>query len=140
MNKKFSFLQFAAILLACTSLVSAGIFLYVRHLTLTQQKDVLSALREFAAQDAQHIEMQVQEDLNLLSAVASSIAVLPDLSEKELLELLQVERQQNHFKNMEFINLDGIARLDDGQVLDLSQEEHFQKALQGTAGISTRSG
>ncbi len=138
MNKKFSFLQFAGVLLACTSLVSAGIFLYVERLTAGQQKEVLSALQEFAAQDAQHIEMQVNEGLNLLSAVASSIAVLPDPTEKELLELLQVERQQNNFKNMEFINSNGIAQLDDGQTLDLSTGEHFQQAMQGIAGISAR--
>lgn len=138
MEKKFSFVQFACVLLACTALVSAGIAWYVHHLTLGLEKETLSVLREFAAQDAQHIEMQVAEDLNLLSAIASSIAVLPDPTEAELLELLQVERRQNHFKNMEFIGPDGIAKLDNGQILDLSNGENFQRTLKGTGGISSR--
>lgn len=138
MTKKFSFMQFACVLLACTALVSAGIAWYVHSLTVNLGKETISVLQEFAAQDAQHIEMQVAEDLNLLSAIASSIAVLPDANEKELLELLQVERQQNHFKNMEFIRPDGIAQLDDGQTLDLSQGANFQRAMKGTAGISSR--
>ena len=138
MNKKFSFVQFAAVLLACTALVSAGIALYVHRLATGLAKETISVLQEFAAQDAQHIEMQVQEDLNLLSAIASSIAVLPDANETELLELLQVERQQNHFKNMEFIRPNGIAQLDNGQTLNLSQGKNFQRALKGTPGISSR--
>ena len=96
-------MQFAGVLLTCTALVSAGIALYVHRLTSGLSKETISVLQEFAAQDAQHIEMQVAQDLNLLSAIASSIAVLPDANEEELVELLQVERQQNHFKNMEFI-------------------------------------
>ncbi len=138
MNKKFSFMQFACVLLACTAVVSAGIAWYVHSLTVGLGKETVSVLKEFAAQDAQHIEMQVAEDLNLLSAIASSIAVLPDANEEELLELLQVERQQNHFKNMEFIRPNGIAQLDSGQTLDLSNGENFQRAMKGVAGISTR--
>ncbi len=136
--KKFSFVQFAVVLLACTALVSAGIFLYVHRLTATLEKETISVLQEFAAQDVQHIEMQVAEDLNLLSAIASSIAILPDPSETELLELLQVERKQNHFKNMEFIRPDGIAQLDNGRTLDLSKGKNFQRTMKGLAGISSR--
>lgn len=138
MKKSFSFVQFACVLLACTALVSAGIFLYVNRLTLALEKETITALQEFAAQDALHIEMQVAEDLNLLSAVASSMAVLPDPSEAEMLELLQVERKQNHFKNMEFIAPNGIAKLDNGKTLDLSNGKNFLRAMQGTAGISSR--
>lgn len=131
-------MQFAGVLLTCTALVSAGIALYVHRLTSGLSKETISVLQEFAAQDAQHIEMQVAQDLNLLSAIASSIAVLPDANEEELVELLQVERQQNHFKNMEFIRPDGIAQLDNGEMLDLSQGENFQRAIKGVAGISSR--
>lgn len=138
MNKKFSFVQFAAVLLACTAVVSAGISLYVHRLTTALEKETISVLKEFAAQDAQHIEMQVEEDLNLLSAIASSIAVLPDPTEAQLLELLQVERQQNHFKNMEFIGPDGIAKLDNGQILDLSNGKNFLRTMKGIGGISSR--
>ena len=138
MKKSFSFIQFATVLLACTALASAGIFLYTQHLSSALQKETINALQEFAAQDAQHIEMHVSEDLNLLSAVASSMAVLPDPNEAELLEFLQVERKQNHFKNMEFINPKGIAQLDDGQTLDLSNGEHFLLAMKGTVSISSR--
>lgn len=138
MKKTFSFFQFALVLLACTAIVSTGIWLYVNRLSVALERETFTALREFATQDAKHIEMQVAEDLDLLSAIASSIAVLPDANEEELLELLQVERKQNHFKNMEFIRPDGIAQLDDGKTLDLSQGENFNRAMQGTAGISSR--
>ncbi len=138
MQKKFSFFQFATVLLACTSLVSAGIFLYVRHLTIAQQKEVVSALQEFAAQDAKHIEMQVAEDLDLLTSLAASLSILPDPTDEQLIQFLQVERAQNHFKNMEVVRPDGLARLDNGKLLDLSKENHFQKALAGTPNISPR--
>lgn len=136
--KKFSFGQFAAVLLMCAVLVSAGIFLYMQHLTNALQKETMTALQEFAAQDAQHIEMHVAEDLNILAAIASAISVLPDANEKELLELLQVERHQNHFKNMEFIHPNGTAQLDNGKTLDLANGEHFQLAMKGVASISAR--
>ncbi len=136
--KKFSFVQFVCVLLACTALVSVAISLYVGHLSKSLEKETFTALQEFAAQDARQIEMQVSKDLNLLSAIASSIAVLPNANEQELLELLQVERKQNQFKNMEFIRPDGIAQLDNGHTLDLSKGKNFNRTLQGTPGISSR--
>lgn len=138
MEKKFSFLQFAAVLLACTALVSTGIWLYVNRLSTALGRETTLALQEFSAQDAKHIEMQVKEDLDLLSSIAASISILPEPTEEELLQLLQVERTQNHFKHMEFVRPDGVAQLDNGTVLDLSKENHFQQALEGTRNISPR--
>ncbi len=138
MKKNFSFVQCAAVIIACTALVSTGIALYLNQLTKALSKETLLALKEFAAQDAKHIEMQVAEDLDLLSSIAIAIAHSPDNTEDSMYPLLQAERNHNHFKNMEFATIGGTAQLDNGQFLDISQEPHFQRALQGTPNISRR--
>ena len=138
MKKPFSFTQCAAVVLLCTGLVSIGIATYIQQLTNKLEQETFLILKEFAAQDAQHLELQVKEDLALLSSVATALSVLPDLDKNELTKLLQEERAQNHYKNMEYATLDGIARLDDGTFLNLTHEPHFQKAIAGTPNISTR--
>ncbi len=138
MTKKFSFAQCAAVLLTCTALVSGAILLYVNQLTRTLETETVQILREFAAQDAQNIEMQVAEDLDLLGALATSISLLPHPSLDGLTDLLRAETLQNHFKNMEFVSPQGTSQLDNGAFLDLAKEEHFQKAVQGQANISDR--
>ena len=82
--------------------------------------------------------MQVAEDLDLLSSIAIAIAHSSDNTEDSMYPLLQAERNHNHFKNMEFATIGGTAQLDNGQFLDISQEPHFQRALQGTPNISKR--
>ncbi len=77
MKKAFSFGQCAAVVLICTGLVSTGIVWYVHQLTQKLETETILILQEFAAQDAKHIEMQVQEDLDLLSSIATSLSVLP---------------------------------------------------------------
>ncbi len=138
MKKNFSFVQCAAVIIACTALVSTGIALYLNQLTGALSKETLLALQEFATQDAKHIEMQVAEDLDLLSSIAIAIAHSPDKTEDSMYPLLQAERAHNHFKNLEFATIGGSAQLDNGQFLDISQEEHFKIALKGTPNISKR--
>ncbi len=138
MKKPFSFGQCASVVLICTGLVSTGIVWYVHQLTQKLETETVLILQEFAAQDAKHIEMQVQEDLSLLSSIATSLSVLPLPSGEELTTFLQMEQQQNHYKNMEFVLPDGTAHLDDGSFLELSKEKHFQKALAGIPNISDR--
>ncbi len=138
MNKKISFAQCAAVLLACTALVSGAILLYVRQLTNTLENETLQILREFANQDAQHIEQQVADDLDLLSAIATAMSILPDPTLENMTQLLNTERAQHHFKNMELASTSGVTYLNDGTMLDLAQEPHFQLALGGKAQISER--
>ena len=138
MKKSFSFTQCVAVVLLCTGLVSVGIASYMQKLTEKLEQETFLILKEFAAQDAQNLELQVKEDLDLLSSVAASISVLPDLDNKTLTELLQAARAQSRHKNMEFATPDGMTYLDDGSFLDLTHEKHFQKALAGTPNISPR--
>ncbi len=138
MKKSFSFTKCVAVVLICTGLVSVGIATYMQQLTNKLEQETFLILKEFAAQDAQNLELQVKEDLALLSSVAAAMSVVPDLNEEELMKLLQVERAQSHYKNLEYATLDGTARLDDGSFLDLTREPHFQKAVAGTPNISTR--
>ncbi len=138
MKKTFSFTQCVAVVLLCTGLASIGIYTYMQQLTKKLEQETILILKEFAAQDAQNLELQVKEDLDLLSSVAAAISVFPDLNDQDLTKLLQAERAQSHYKNMEFATPDGMTRLDDGSFLDLAKEPHFQKALAGTPNISTR--
>ena len=138
MNKNFSFTQCAIVLLACTAIVSTAILLYVRQLTNTLESETLQILREFANQDVQHIEQQVSNDLSLLGAIATAMSILPDPTLENMTQLLNTERTQHLFKNMELASTSGITYLDDGKILNLSQEPHFQLALSGKAQISQR--
>lgn len=138
MKKNFSFVQCATVLLLCTALVSAGILLYVNHLTNALEKETLLALQEFALQDAKHVEVQVKEDLDLLSSIATALSVFPESLEQNMLPLLKAEKAQNYFKNMEFVTTEGLAQLDDGTVSDLSKEHYFKQAMKGIPNISQR--
>ena len=138
MNKKFSFAQCATILLICSAIVSGAILLYVRQLTNTLANETLQILREFANQDAQHIQAQVRSDLETLSAIATAMSILPDPTLQGMTELLDTERKQNLFKNMELGGTNGITYLDDGTMLNLAGKPHFELAVKGQAQISER--
>ena len=138
MRKNFSFVQCAAVLLTCTALVSTAILLYVRQLTHTLETETLQILREFASQDAQHIQSQVSADLDILAAIATAMSILPDPTLENMTQLLNTERTQHLFKNMELASTSGITYLNNGSLLDLSKEPHFQLALTGKAQISER--
>lgn len=64
--------------------------------------------------------------------------MFPDFTQDEILSFLKEEKHQNHYKNMEFVQPNGEALLDDGSFLELSKTKHFQLALQGTANISNQ--
>lgn len=138
MKKSFSFAQCAAVILLCTGLVSTGIVWYVQQLNTKLKTETFLILKEFAAQDARSVEMQVSKDLDLLSAIATSLGMYPNLTKQELITFLQTQRNQNHYKNLEFAQPDGTTTLDDGSFLELSKTQHFQKAMTGLANISDR--
>lgn len=138
MNKKFSFAQCAAVLLACTAIVSTAILLYVRQLTNTLETETLQILREFANQDVQHVQAQVRSDLETLAGIATAMSILPDPTLESMTELLETERKQNLFKNMELGSTNGVTYLDNGTMINLSGFPHFEKAVKGEAQISER--
>ncbi len=138
MNKKISFAQCATVLLACTAVVSTAILLYVRQLTNTLESETLQILREFANQDAQHVQAQVAADLDTLSAIATAMSILPDPTLEGMTELLETERKQNLFKNMELGSTNGVTYLDNGKMINLAGMPHFERAVKGEAQISER--
>ena len=138
MNKKFSFAQCAAVLLACTAIVSTAILLYVRQLTNTLENETLQILREFANQDAEHVQAQVRSDLETLAGIATAMSILPDPTLEGMTELLETERKQNLFKNMELAGTNGVTYLDNGTMINLAGFPHFEKAAKGEAQISER--
>ena len=138
MNKKISFAQCATVLLACTAVVSTAILLYVRQLTNTLEGETLQILREFANQDTQHVQAQVKADLDTLSAIATAMSILPDPTLAGMTELLETERKQNLFKNMELGSTNGVTYLDNGKMINLAGMPHFERAVKGEAQISER--
>lgn len=138
MKKTFSFGQCAAVVLICTGLVSTGVVWYVNQLTHKLETETLQILKEFADQDAQHVRAQVTADLGMLSAVATAMSILPDPTLENMTELLETERKQNLFKNMEIGNTNGITYLDNGTMINLAGMPHFEQAVKGHAQISER--
>ena len=138
MKKDFSFVQCAAVLLACTAIISAAILLYVRQLTNTLESETFQILNEFANQDVQHFEAQVRSDLETLAGIATAMSILPDPTLAGMTELLETERKQNLFKNMELGSTNGVTYLDNGTMINLAGFPHFEKAAKGEAQISER--
>lgn len=135
-KKSFSFWQFSVLLLVCTAVLSTGIFLYVNRLSTLLHNDMQTYLSEVAKQGVNTIEAKVQGDLNLLKSIATAIGTLPEPDEKAIIPLMKAETKANNFKRMGFVYPDGMAVLSDDLLLDISQEEHFQKAMQGQATVS----
>ncbi len=138
MKKDFSFVQCAAVLLTCTAIISAAILLYVRQLTNTLESETFQILNEFANQDVQHFEAQVRSDLETLAGIATAMSILPDPTLAGMTELLETERKQNLFKNMELGSTNGVTYLDNGTMINLAGFPHFEKAAKGEAQISER--
>lgn len=136
--KKFSFGHCVAIVLICTGLVSVGISLYVNQLTQKLEQETFLLLKEFADQDAHHIRSQVTADLEKLNAVATAMSILPNPTLENMTELLETERKQNLFKNMELGSTNGITYLDNGAMINLAGMPHFELAVKGQAQISER--
>ena len=136
MKKTFSFWQFSVLLLICTAVLSTGIFLYVNRLSTLLHNDMKTYLSEVAKQRVNTIEAKVQDDLNLLQSIATAVGTLPDPTEKAIIQLMKAETQTNNFKRMGFVYPDGMAVLSDNLLLDISQEDHFKKAIAGEANIS----
>ncbi len=137
MKNPFSFGKFATILLVCTAVLSTGICVYVHKLDRTIAREICTYLQEFASQDARHIEMQIEEDLDTLQAMATALEVFEPSREK-VEEFLSAQRPRHYFKNIAFVNLQGHAWLDNGEQLDVSQRIHFKRALAGQPNISVR--
>ncbi len=136
MKKTFSFLHFSILLLLCTAVLSTGIFLYVNRLSTFLHQDMKTYLSEVAKQGVNTIEAKVQDDLDLLTSIASAIGSLPDPTESMITNLMKAESKTNNFKRMGFVYPDGMAVLSDDLLLDISQENHFQKALHGVPNVS----
>ena len=136
MKKSSSFLQFSVLILVCTAVLSTGIYLYVNRLSTILHNDMKTYLSEVAKQGVNTIESKVQDDLDLLKSIATAISVVPQPTEAMITKLMKEESKTNNFKRMGFVYPDGMAVLSDDLLLDISQEEHFEKALNGIPNIS----
>ena len=138
MTDSLSFKKISAIILLCTAVLSTGIFLYVNQIERTLERNRTMYLEEVARQTTDEVETQVFNDLALLRSIATAIESLSKPTASHINRLMQNETAINNFKRMGFVRPDGMAMLSDNLLLDLSSEEHFQKALAGEANVSER--
>ena len=129
MKKSFSFWQFSVLVLVCTAVLSTGIFLYVNRLSSILHADLKIYLSEVAKQGVNTVQAKVQDDLDLLTSISTAIGALPNPTEGTIIRLMKAESESNNFKRMGFVYPNGMAVLSDDLLLDISKEEHFQKAI-----------
>lgn len=136
MKKSFSFWQFSVLVLVCTAVLSTGIFLYVNRLSSILHADLKIYLSEVAKQGVNTVQAKVQDDLDLLTSISTAIGSLSNPTEGTIIRLMKAESESNNFKRMGFVYPNGMAVLSDDLLLDISKEEHFQKAISGTPNVS----
>lgn len=112
-----------------------GSLLYTNIFYNTMRERVLSMLSEIAYQSTQVLKKEVEKGEAVLSNVADYIAQ-EDLDTDYILTKLDTLNDDNFFKRMGIVDLEGVGRTTDGLIMDLSDRDYFLKGLNGYSSIS----
>ncbi|WMI82321.1 sensor domain-containing diguanylate cyclase [Anaerotignum sp. MB30-C6] len=112
------------------------VFEYSRHCKSLIEKQTYFTLQEHAESVGNHFRMSIEEQFNLLDALASYI------SEKESLylgDLLDIEENNLLFRNFDEVEIangsTGVVLRKDGGFVEVSDEGYFQNSMQGNRSI-----
>lgn len=127
-------LGYAAVLLVLTIGILA---VYSHMLSSDLRKEVRNTLKEVSSQNVLIIQKEIENDQNALLEIAERIAEVKYSSEWEIVDTLQSIIDRYSFLRMGFCGTEGIAYTTDGAIMDISEREYFQKAMEGEMFISS---
>ena len=112
-----------------------GSLLYTNIFYNTMRERVLSMLSEIAYQSTQVLKKEVEKGEAVLSNVADYIAQ-EELDTDNILAKLDTLNEDNFFKRMGIVDLEGVGKTTDGLLMDLSDRNYFLKGLDGYSSVS----
>lgn len=97
---------------------------------------VRNTLKEVSNQNVLVIQKEIEGDLNALVEIAERVGASEDATEEEILNMLRDISYRYPFNRMGICELDGIAHTTDGQTMDITDRDYFQKSIQGETCVS----
>lgn len=127
-------LCFGALLL----LICGGLFVVSSIIARNAVSSTIDeSLTQLAKEAAKVVAERVESQLNALAALAETDVIKGDtLTLDEKLKLLKAEVERSGHLRMDIVDTKGQAKSTNGDILDISSREFFQKALAGEKVVS----
>lgn len=125
-----------AIAAAVVMVAVGGAMLFSMSVRRIFKEEVTSSLSEIAEQSAMTLRREVQGSLQSLRNIALLLGETEKTDMDRLMAVLDEVAEENHFKRMGFIELDGTAYTTDRQTLDLTDRAYFQTSVRGETAVS----
>ena len=109
--------------------------IYVGHVRSTVENSTYDYLSEVTKQGLRSIDTKIDDSKEILNALASYISINEELDFENIAQYLAEGSENNNFKRMGIIDLNGIAWLSDGYIMDFSDRNYFDRALTGETVI-----
>ncbi len=116
-----------------------ALILFVYHnnsLRRVVDKEAKATLNNVSSQNVISLDNEIQSGQKLLKSLASSIEKLQEYDISYILENIDDYRDAYGFYTMGVIDKNGICYNTLGEVLDLSNKDYFEEAMDGIAGIT----
>lgn len=113
-----------------------SLFIYTRLTNAQLSSYITQTLDEISAHNASSIKDRITSDLILMDEIADRASLSMQDNMDGLMENLSLSAGQHGFKRMGIIDKSGVAYSSDNVSLDISDEEHFQKAFAGQSVVS----
>lgn len=125
------------VFLSGTIFILVAVGLYIAVIGNTIKKDIVKDLNKVSLQSVKLVNERITSSLNTLEAMGRIIGRYNgSIYENNILKAVHDETLDAGFQNMAIATLDGTAYNDNSIKVDVSDTEHFKKAIQGESIVS----
>lgn len=115
---------------------TGGWYLHAVQTTLAQETK--GYLSEVAQQGARLVSKQIESDLETLEGISAVMGSEKTFDIQEQVSRLNRQKFSRRFLRMGIISVSGIAYTTDGETMDFSDREYYQRAMAGFSTVSDR--
>ena len=140
--KRNSMMQLWLSLVLLTVILVVSVLFYIDNLNENFEREVFRTLEEVSSQEAMAIETEIQRKQDMLSDLSHvmeiDIDAEPDAILKSVHTQLQPIVEENGLRGMGVVLEDGRAYSTRGEIMDIKDQEFYQRAWNGESVLSGR--
>ena len=140
--KRNSMMQLWLSLVLLTVILVVSVLFYIDNLNENFEREVFRTLEEVSSQEAMAIETEIQRKQDMLSDLSHvmeiDIDAEPDAILKSVHTQLQPIVEENGLRSMGVVLEDGRAYSTRGEIMDIKDQEFYQRAWNGESVLSGR--